>query len=615
MFLNDLVTMINKTKLYFHMDNLNTTSATVLDFEIPSFYNTYNLNSYGGLKIAIYKSREKQSYFYTPLILVDWVDFKSSLDELDASNDKINDISIVIQHSDPKVESEIINKIRIAENLSDNSIIALNLLPFKFFKIYAKIGNNKIWLNEDDFNNLSLEDSFTTQLTLMHERAYLINGTYNELNYFYKNRRTNLIWANLYSDGSPYSTTIISAFATFLNNTENTKKLFGDETMENKTIVESSNSGYGASISLGGFSLGGGGSNNTVTAYQSKQRLFNRIFLSDFFENNKGSLNITVDGDLTMYAELIDKFIDRLFENKKEFELLIDASNQNSITLMNDQIGKVTLSLGQSKAILRSQPKVDVADNTKGEIPVNGVPVKVEKDKKIKTDDDIEWTWENSEYIPTKVNLSLFAEANLKDEFSSLAILVNRETKKNTITPFLYPAVWLAKNEKYLSYNITDKDNPIGSILAFAGGRADTPNGWTICDGTVLKVNDYTELFSVIGFKWGKGNDDTEFKVPNLQGQFLRGVDYGKTIDPDADNRIVNGEHYSCEVGSYQNDAVGEHSHTFFNNFQAPGESNSGGGNDANKRNTTKEWPTTNNPVSRETRPKNAYVNFIIRIK
>ena len=592
------------------MSNINSTTATVLDFEIPSFYNTYNLNSFGGLKIAIYKSKEKQSYFYTPLILVDWVDFTKSLDNLDKTKAETQDISIVIQHSDPKVESEIINKIRIAENLPDNSTIALNLLPFKFFKIYAKIGKNKIWLNEDDLNNLTPEDSFTTQLTLMHERAYLINGTFNELNYFYEKRRTNLIWANLYSDGSAYSTTTISAFATFLNNTENTKKLFGDETVENKTVVESSNSGFAASISIGGFSLGGGSNNTAVTTYQSKQRLFNRTFISDFFENNKSNLNLIVDGDTTKYSQLIDKFIDKLFENKKNFEVLIDSSNQNAITLMNDQIGKSTLNLGQSKALLKSKPKIDVADNTKVEVPIKGIPVKVEKDLKIKTEDDIEWTLDGTEYIPTKVDLNLFSETNLKDEFSSLAILFNRDAKKNTITPFLYPAVWLSKNENYLSNNITDKDNPLGSILAYAGSKGDTPNGWIVCDGTILKVNDYTELFNVLGYKWGKGNDDSEFKVPNFQGQFLRGVDYSKTVDPEADSRIVNGEGDSCEVGSLQSDDFKSHNHTATSAVSQPYIAGTGG-----SYSLSHSTISTSNSGGTETRPKNAYVNFIIRIK
>lgn len=206
-------------------------------------------------------------------------------------------------------------------------------------------------------------------------------------------------------------------------------------------------------------------------------------------------------------------------------------------------------------------------------------------------------------------------ETQLKDEFSNLAILVNRETKRNSITPFLYPAVW---NSKKIDYNdsVVDKDNPIGSILAFAGTRETIPSGWLLCNGVELEKTEYRDLFEVLDHHWGVVADNTKFKIPNLQGQFLRGVDYdtANISDPDAENRQLNGKALSREVGSWQQDAVGEHSHTFFNNHQALGDqSNSGGSNDANKRNATREWPTTNNPKHQETRPKNYYVNFIIR--
>ncbi|WP_199142181.1 hypothetical protein, partial [Pedobacter sp. ASV12] len=131
-----------------------------------------------------------------------------------------------------------------------------------------------------------------------------------------------------------YSTTTISAIATFLNNTENTKKLFGDETIENKTTVESSSNGYGASISLGAFSLGAGGSDTKTTSSTSKKRLFNRTLVSSFFESNKSELNLVVDGDTTKYSSLIEKFVDQLFENKSRFDIKIDATNKDAIELI-----------------------------------------------------------------------------------------------------------------------------------------------------------------------------------------------------------------------------------------------------------------------------------------
>lgn len=83
---------------------------------------------------------------------------------------------------------------------------------------------------------------------------------------------------------------------------------------------------------------------------------------------------------------------------------------------------------------------------------------------------------------------------------------------------------------------------PIGTIQTFAFEKI--PQGWLICDGRPFKISEYPELYNVIGFTFGgKG---TEFKVPDLRGQFIRGWC--------GDNKIR-------KFGSTQNDALQNHSH------------------------------------------------------
>lgn len=588
----------------------DTSQATALDFEIPSFFKTYSLNSYGGLKIAVYKSKAMEAYFYTPLILVDWNDFENSLIALEEDKNKIQEISIVIQHSDNRIESEIISSIIAADGVKKNADISLNLLPFKFYKIFAKIGDKKIWLNEDDISNLSPEDNFTTQLTLMHERAYMVRGTRDELKYFFNNRKANLIWANLYSDGSPYSTTTVSAIATFFNNSKNIKKIVGDEDLIKTNKVTSSTSGGGFGLSLGPISLGGGSSDSTVSNDQKTKRYLNRTYVSQVISENKSEINLTIDGDTSKYVDLIKQFVDKLFENKQKVEANIKIENDSTLKLTTDQINYVTLPPEQSEMILKAKPVIDKSDENKESFTYGGIKGEKETKNNFKTQDDIEWQKKGADIIPVKVDLYLFSETQLKDEFSSLAILVNREAKKNTITPFLYPAVWLAKNQNYINSNVTDKDNPIGSILAFAGAKEDKPNGWEVCDGGIVKITDYPELFKIIGFKWGKGIDDTEFKIPNLQGQFLRGVDYSKNVDPDVDKR-ANFLNEIGEVGSYQGYDVQSHNHGYDRPDQSDGPSGSGATNPVRK---SFSLQTTADKGGKETRPINAYVNFIIRV-
>lgn len=599
------------------MSQNNTSQATALDFEIPSFYNTYNLNSYGGLKIAVYKSRGSLSYFYTPLILVDWNDYKIALSLLDKENENlIQEISILIQHSDRKVEDEIISNILIAENNKlkaeekiASSSIALNLLPYKFYKIYAKLSEKKIWLNEDDISNLSPEDNFTTQLTLVHERAYILKGTYAELEYFYKSRRTNLIWANLYSDGTPYSTTTVSAIATFFNDSRNSTKIFGDEDIIRKNIVSSSSSGGGFGISAGPISIGGGTTTSSVTSEKQIKRYFNRTFISNVLSNSKSEINLVVDGDITKYTELIKQFVDKLFENKNKIVADIEKDSDNTFKLINDQINNVTVT--DSGSILSAKPQIDKNDDNDVEFKYGGISGSSKTKNKFKTQDDITWEIKEGEPIPVKVDLYLLNESQLKDEFSSLAILFNREAKKNTITPFIYPAVFLARNPDYTQSLLTDKDNPIGSILAFAGVKENRPDGWEICNGDIKKVADYPTLFRIIDYRWGKGADDTEFKLPNLQGQFLRGIDYDKNTDPDVNTR-ANFLNEIGEVGSYQGFDIQSHNHGYYKADTSDGPSGSGAVNPVRKDFSLQ---ATASSGGKETRPINAYVNFIIRVK
>ncbi|QFG52720.1 tail fiber protein [Chryseobacterium sp.] len=598
--------------------------GTALDFEIPAFYNAFTLdNSFGGIKIGLYRSKDERNYFFTPLIIVDWNDFEIQLNEKKDEFENLDnqlELSLLIYHSDKEIEKNIESKIIAIENAKRSkdkkenittTDISLNLLPFKFFKVYAKVGETKQWLNEDDFINITPEDNFTTQLSLISERAYVIKGTFKQLNNFFNNRRTNLIWANLYGDGSPYSTTTISAIATFFNNSQNIKKIIGDEDLIIENKIKSSSSGGGFGISLGSLSIGAGATSSVLSNEQKKKRFLNRTFISDIINENKSEISLSVDGDTTKYSELIKGFVDKLFENKQRIEVKIEITNNNLVKLFNDQI-EYTMSAKESEELLKSKPVIDKSDKNKESFTYGGIKGEKDTENNFKTQDDIEWQKKGADIIPIKIDLYLISESQLKDEFSNLAILVNRESKKNSITPFLYPAVWNSKKNNYNNGSITDKDNPIGSILAFGGSRETIPLGWLLCDGAELEKSEYSDLEKILQNNWGTASSDTKFKIPNLQGQFLRGVDYDtiNISDPDSDIRIANGKGQSREVGSFQNDEFKSHNHDY-DTDNIPGNSNNGTGNDASNKNF--KITQTTNKGGNETRPKNYYVNFIIR--
>ena len=62
---------------------------------------------------------------------------------------------------------------------------------------------------------------------------------------------------------------------------------------------------------------------------------------------------------------------------------------------------------------------------------------------------------------------------------------------------------------------------PVGTIIAFAGPKSALPDGWLMCDGSDYDASNviYAPLFDVIGNTWG--TNGTNFKVPDLRGQFL----------------------------------------------------------------------------------------------
>lgn len=96
---------------------------------------------------------------------------------------------------------------------------------------------------------------------------------------------------------------------------------------------------------------------------------------------------------------------------------------------------------------------------------------------------------------------------------------------------------------------------PAGTVQWFAGQTA--PTGWLFCNGAVLPISGYAALHAVIGRIYtGVSVPSTQFQVPDLRGQFLRGWD----------NRATGGTDSGRVFGSYQNDAFARHAHDFLDN-------------------------------------------------
>ncbi len=154
---------------------------------------------------------------------------------------------------------------------------------------------------------------------------------------------------------------------------------------------------------------------------------------------------------------------------------------------------------------------------------------------------------------------------------------------------------------------------PPGFIMAYGADTSRIPAGWLLCDGREIARSTYSELYQIIGDGWGRGDNSTTFNLPDLRGQFLRGVTLNSNDDPDA-NSVVRTAKYSGgnmgnSVGSYQLDEFKSHNHQIVNNgFVGVNSTIVGGGLPPGNIGAFTERTGGN-----ESRPKNAYVHFLIK--
>ena len=73
------------------------------------------------------------------------------------------------------------------------------------------------------------------------------------------------------------------------------------------------------------------------------------------------------------------------------------------------------------------------------------------------------------------------------------------------------------------------KSELVGEIAFFASSTP--PSGWLKANGAAVSRTTYAALFAAIGTTFGAGDGRTTFNLPDLRGEFLRGLDDGRNID------------------------------------------------------------------------------------
>lgn len=166
--------------------------------------------------------------------------------------------------------------------------------------------------------------------------------------------------------------------------------------------------------------------------------------------------------------------------------------------------------------------------------------------------------------------------------------------ENNTANPDSSGAGWVAFGESQLIMT--------GAVQAF--GSANAPSGWLKCNGAAVSRTTYGALFAAIGTTFGAGNGTTTFNVPELRGEFIRGVADGRAVDT---GRVL---------GSTQAQAIQAHTHTLtlprdlVNGNEAPPFTDAVYGDEAQAGSDTR---TTSSTGGAETRPRNVALLYCIK--
>lgn len=129
------------------------------------------------------------------------------------------------------------------------------------------------------------------------------------------------------------------------------------------------------------------------------------------------------------------------------------------------------------------------------------------------------------------------------DNDTSIATTAFVVNKINSITPSFYTKT---QTDNLLSIEANARSNkdtdlqsqideinktkgiPVGTVMYYASSTS--PIGWLKCDGSLVSKNAFPQLFAKIGYTYGGSGND--FRLPDLRGEFLRGWDDTRGVDP-----------------------------------------------------------------------------------
>jgi microcystin-dependent protein len=178
-------------------------------------------------------------------------------------------------------------------------------------------------------------------------------------------------------------------------------------------------------------------------------------------------------------------------------------------------------------------------------------------------------------YNPDSDSDSLIGYSDLLDflpyygsQFISAEILINGVTLTEYLDAIANSIDSLASTNGVISTAASEL--PIGTVLPIAS--EEPPSTWVLCDGRELSIEEYSELFNIIGTTFGAGDSAfwsqvnlpaTTFNVPDLRGRSVYGADNmgGESSGTLLGHPSVFGSGGGEEYHSLTINEIPEHSH------------------------------------------------------
>lgn len=125
-------------------------------------------------------------------------------------------------------------------------------------------------------------------------------------------------------------------------------------------------------------------------------------------------------------------------------------------------------------------------------------------------------------------------------------------------------------NNQWTAWARLDNGVPPGSIIHVAGNTP--PVGYIKANGAAVGRVLYAGLFAQIGTTFGAGDGSTTFNLPDLRGEFIRGVDDGRGLDAGRVLGSVQAGQNLSHTHTGSTAAAGAHTHAISGTALAAGE-------------------------------------------